>query len=249
MELEKPLSILDPGKRENMEDNIFPWHGTAKASDRFFIVCDGMGGHAKGEVASMMACEGFAEYFSAHPQAEFSEQYFLDAFAAVQDSFNDYLHKNIESKGMGTTLVMAYFFTNAVAVVHCGDSRCYHLRGHELLWRTRDHKLVEEWVEKGYITAQAALHHPKSNIITRAIQGSVVSEPKPDIRFITDLKPGDYLLLCTDGVYESLEDGQLLEILSLEEPDDIKLDKIYHFCYKKSKDNFSAYLLKIKNII
>jgi protein phosphatase len=105
---------------------------------------------------------------------------------------------------------------------------------------------VEEWVEKGYITAQQALHHPKSNVITRAIQGTMISYTKPDVHFLNDLMPGDYLFLCTDGVYESIEDEQLVEILASLEPDEEKMESIYKTCYRKSKDNFSAYLLRIK---
>lgn len=246
MELFKPLSILDPGKRENMEDCIFPPHGTATEADRFFIVCDGMGGHTKGEVASQLACDGFADYFRLHPVPELTEQYFRDAFDHVQELFDQYLRKNREARGMGTTAVIAVFSEDSVAVAHCGDSRCYHFRGPELLWRTKDHKLVEEWVEKGYITAREALHHSRSNIITRAIQGTMIAYTRPDVHIISDLKPGDYLFLCSDGVYESFEDHMLLEIMASGLDDAAKTETVYKTCYRNSTDNFSAYLLKIK---
>jgi len=234
MELEKPLSIMDPGKRENMEDNIFPPHGTALPTDSLFIVCDGMGGHTKGEVASHLACESFAGYFAEHRDEAISEQFLNEAFDHVQDRFDDYLRKNREARGMGTTAVLTYLTGKSVAVAHCGDSRCYHIRGHQMRWRTKDHKLVEEWVDKGYITPQAALHHPKSNIITRAIQGAMISYTKPDIHFIHDLKSGDYLFLCTDGIYEGLEDGQLLDILDSATNEEDKIKTIFNICYKNS---------------
>lgn len=246
MLLAQPLSISDPGKRENMEDYIFPQHGNASADDRLFIVCDGMGGHTKGEAASMLACEKFAVFFQEHGDKEITEPFLKEAFDFVQDRFDDYLKKNREARGMGTTAVLVYLTDNSAAVAHCGDSRCYHIRGHNLVWRTKDHKLVEEWVEKGYITARQALHHPKSNVITRAIQGAMISYTTPDVHFINDLKPGDYLFLCTDGVYEGIEDEELVETLASGATDEEKMESIYRTCYKKSKDNFSAFLLRIK---
>jgi protein phosphatase len=119
MLLAQPLSILDPGKRENMEDSIFPQHGTGSINDRFFIVCDGMGGHTKGEVASMLACERFSGYFQEHGDAEVTEQFFTQAFDFVQDQFDDYLRKNREARGMGTTAALVYFTGNSAAVAHC----------------------------------------------------------------------------------------------------------------------------------
>jgi serine/threonine protein phosphatase PrpC len=247
IELYKPLSIFGQGKRDNMEDCIFPAHRTAKETDPFFIVCDGMGGHTMGETASKLACEGFAGYFVNHPTTGISEQYFLDAFNYVQDLFDSYEHN--ETRGMGTTLVMLYFSNDFAAVTHCGDSRFYHFSGPGLIWRTEDHKLVNEWVRCGLISAHDALIHAKSNIISRAIQGNNTLKTKPDIHFIYEIKPGDYFLLCTDGLYESITDEQLGEIISAGSNDDEKLQIIQELCEGNSKDNYSAFFLKIKNII
>jgi serine/threonine protein phosphatase PrpC len=249
IELYKPLSIFGQGARDNMQDCIYPPHGTAKETDSFFIVCDGMGGHAKGETASNLACVSLAEYFTNYPVAGISEQYFLDAFTYVQSVFDNYLQEHKEAGGMGTTLVMLYLANGAAAVIHCGDSRCYHFRDSDLIWKTSDHKLVNEWVKQGLITEQEAVNHPKSNIITRAIQGKNIPGVKPDIFFINQPRQGDYFLLCTDGLYESINDVQLGEILSSKGADEEKINLIGELCEGNSRDNYSAFLLKIKNVI
>jgi serine/threonine protein phosphatase PrpC len=246
IELYKPLSIFGQGSRDNMEDCIFPSPGRAKETDTFFIVCDGMGGHAKGETASNLACDSLAEYFTLNPPGQISEQYFLDAFDYIQTVFDSYLKEHKEAGGMGTTLVMLYLNQDAVAVMHCGDSRFYHFRNPDLLWKTNDHKLVNEFVKQGLITEEEAVNHPKKNIITRAIQGNDISKIKPDISFINQPMEGDYFLLCTDGLYESISDVQLGEILSSASDEEEKIRIIRELCEGNSKDNYSAFLLKIK---
>jgi protein phosphatase len=241
----KPCSIFAQGKRDNMEDFIFPEHGTAEESDRFFIVCDGMGGHNKGETASRLAARGFAGYFAQHSSGNISEQYFKDAFLHVEQLFDNYLDEHKEAHGMGTTLVMIYFMHDTAFVTHCGDSRCYHFRGAELLWRTSDHVLAEEWVRQGRITAEEAGKYAKSNVITRAIQGYKTLKVEPDIGKINDIKPGDYFLLCSDGIYESLTDLQLCEIFASNTSAGEKIQIIEELCEGNSRDNYSAYLLNI----
>jgi PPM family protein phosphatase len=248
IELYKPISIFAKGKRDNMEDAIYPEPGKAKDTDTCFLVCDGMGGHNRGETASSLACQGFSDYFAKNPLAHISEQYFLDAFHYVEELFDAYIDEHKETRGMGTTLVMACFIDEAAVVTHCGDSRLYHFRGQELLWKTRDHKLVEELVRQGIITPGEAVHHPKSNVITRAIQGYNTLKVEPDVHIIQDIKPGDHFFLCSDGIYESISDLQLGDILASENTDHEKLQIIEELCEANSKDNYSAYLLRIKNI-
>jgi protein phosphatase len=249
IEFYKPLSIFARGKRDNMEDSIFPAYGAAEGSDSLFIVCDGMGGHNMGETASSLACQGFSEYFSDHPPAGFSEQHFRDAFNYVESLFDNYTDEHKETKGMGTTVVLACFINDAAAVMHCGDSRCYHFRDNQLTWRTQDHKLVEEWVRQGLISPQEAVKHPKSNMITRAIQGYNTLKVEPEISVVRDIKPGDYFFLCSDGIYESISDVQLGEILFSGSSEEEKLQIIEEMCGANSRDNYSAYMLKVKNLV
>jgi serine/threonine protein phosphatase PrpC len=246
--LHKPVSIFARGQRDNMEDCIYPEHGSASTENRLFIVCDGMGGHTKGEIASQLACDGFAGFFNDNPPAGLQENCFEQAFNHVQAQFDDFTEHHPESRGMGTTLVLVYLEEDKAMVMHCGDSRFYHYRDGELLWKTRDHKLVREWVDQGLISEEEARHHAMANRITRAIQGAKVSDVRPDLHLITDLRPGDYLLLCTDGIYESLTDEQLALIMQDNSADVAKMNIVYDLCEANSKDNFSAYLLNINSV-
>lgn len=248
IELYPPLSLFAQGKRENMEDYIYPLHNTAQEEDKFFIVCDGMGGHAKGEVASKLASEELAGYLNNNKPETIAETIFINAFEHVQDVFDNYIAEHPETRGMGTTIVTVYLHGKTALVMHCGDSRCYHFRGQEILFRTKDHKLVEEWADQGIISREAVKSHPKKNVLTRAIQGKGVSKPKPDIHFIHNIRIGDYFLLCTDGVNESLNDAQIAEIIGSEISDPDKLNLMQSMCEGNSNDNYSAYLLRIRNI-
>lgn len=227
-----------------MEDSIFPGPGTATDADRLFIVCDGMGGHAKGEIASKLACDNFSKMLMAKPEM-LDESALLQAFSETQDLVDQYTTNHPEAEGMGTTIVLAAFTGNGLFVLHCGDSRLVHIRESEILFKTTDHSMVYDWVKQGRLTEQEADRHPMSNIITRAIQGRKVQDVQPDIRFISDLRAGDYIFMCSDGVIESVSTGRLVEILQSGDNDETKMETLRHTCEAHSKDNYSAYLLRI----
>lgn len=254
-------TISGIGRRENMEDYllIHPCHSSNEST--VLIVCDGMGGNEKGEVASKLAGEAFMtnlcrneafQKFSLH-QSNFIDErtgnevirFLEDAFSKVQEEFDEYLSLNPGSAGMGTTAVVALLINNSVAVLHCGDSRLYHVRNGRCLWHTSDHSLVMEWVQQGRITEAEAAVHPRKNIITRAIQGNMVHIVKPDVHLINDILSGDYFFLATDGVREGVPDDELFEILGSDKGEDDKLNIITERCTLNSRDNFSAVLVKV----
>lgn len=249
MQLYKPLSIFRQGSRDNMEDYILPVHETASETDRLFIVCDGMGGHARGEVASKLACEEFLNYFTHNPTATPDEGFFMKAFNHVQSQFDKYIKVNPDSRGMGTTVVMAYFNESVVWVIHCGDSRLYHFRGNQLFWRTWDHNMATELYRKGHLSLTEAMKTPKSNIITRAIQGHSILKTKPDFHCIDNLQAGDCIFLCTDGINEGLSDEQLTEIVASNHNDEEKINIIQLLCEGNARDNHSAFLIRIRKLI
>ncbi len=242
-----PLFLNEKGKRDNNEDSIFPLPNQATENDRLFVVCDGVGGADKGEVASELACRSFAEYFAQNPISENTEQYLLDSFEFTQQQFDKYFEQEPRAKGMGTTLVLLYIHANGLLVAHCGDSRLYHISKHEILFKTFDHSQVNELLKLGIITAQEAETLPK-NRISRAIQGNSVNRTKPDIKLITDIESNDYLFLCTDGVHGCLSDKDLIEILTANQSDAEKMNLIHTLCEANSKDNYSAYLIKIADV-
>ena len=250
IEIKQPLSLNGIGKRKNQEDNIFPPATLIQSSlwknhTDLFVVCDGLGGQNKGEIASELAC---GKFFSNFPANKVSTQTsIMQAFEKTQNAFDEYIAKNPESKGMATTLVAVHIHEKGLTVVHCGDSRFYHIRNGKILWQTEDHTVINELIKAGVMTEEEA-KDSKRNKISRAIQGNKTKETKPDIHFIKDIQKDDYLLLCSDGVSGSITDTEFCEILSAEETLPEKMQTINILCEANSADNYSAYLIQIDDV-
>jgi PPM family protein phosphatase len=185
--------------------------------DGIFLVCDGMGGAAAGEVASGMTVATVLDHFAGwkkSAEAHLSPATHLrDAISAANHQVYCKAAKDSRLHGMGTTLVALAVDGDAAWVAHVGDSRCYRMRDLTLEQVTLDHSLVEEQVRMGSITADEAARSPLRNVITRAVgsQRSITA----DIAEL-DLKPGDVILLCSDGLTRELTTGEMVTILSAE---------------------------------
>lgn len=245
--LNTPVFFSEKGIRENNEDSVYPNSGIFTGREDLFMVCDGVGGAARGEVASKLACTAFADYFSENEIGPTADEV-LKAFDFVQFEFDNYLQKEPFAKGMGTTLVLLYFHTQGATVAHCGDSRLYHFRRGEIIWRTIDHTPVNDLLRQGIITREEALQRPKSNRITRAIQGYTVHRSLPEIQIINDIAPGDLFFLCSDGVYECISDNNLSQVMASGYSISEKMQILKNSCQTHSGDNFSAYLIGIKSV-
>jgi serine/threonine protein phosphatase PrpC len=246
--IQNPLSLHEIGKRDNNEDNIFPEKGNSTSKDKLFIVCDGVGGSEKGEIASEIACNSFSKYFTDNKEKVTDSEYMDNALIFVEDEFDKYFENNSDAKGMGTTLTLLHFNDAGATVVHCGDSRVYQLRGGKIIHKTNDHSYLNYMVESGAMSAEEAENHPKKNVILRAIQGSSVKKTELETQIISDILEEDYFFLCTDGILESITDDILVRILSKDTSDKDKIDEIHVLCKKDSRDNFSAYLIKVKSV-
>ncbi|WP_080054492.1 protein phosphatase 2C domain-containing protein [Spirosoma aerolatum] len=243
----QPLGYSQQGGRANNEDNIFPAAGKATPDQKWFMVCDGVGGMSWGEIASAVAVEGFNDYFLNHPQTIATPAYIGQALADVQTKFDNQLTSRPEAKGMATTFTLLYLHQAGVTVAHIGDSRVYHLRDGKIIWRTQDHSFVNELLKAGVITPQEAKTHPKRNVIDRAIQGS--ERPVlPDVQILNDVRSGDYFFLCTDGVLEQVTDAFLESVLSESISNEQKQQKLIAQSIGQTKDNFSAYLIQIETV-
>jgi PPM family protein phosphatase len=185
-----------------------------------FIVCDGMGGHAAGEVASKIAVETVLSYFrdqepmaanAALIDAPLGAQLLSDAVSKANENILEYAEGHRSASGMGTTLVAARFEDGRFTTAHIGDSRIYLLRGETLVQLTEDHSLVMEQVRRGIMTVEEAKQSTAQHIITRAL-GTDDDSP-PDLAEFP-AEPGDILLLTTDGVLRHLEDPQIHAILA-----------------------------------
>lgn len=254
-----PLAIRELGRRQNQEDNIYPAMGEATPDDRLFIVCDGIGGHEKGEVASNLVCQSISQYFQLRhvtPDQGFSDETLREAlqYAYMQlDQADDGA-----AKKMGTTLTFLFFHRDGATMAHIGDSRIYHIRpcsspnggGREgaVLYQSRDHSLVFELFQAGEITYDEMRTSPLKNIITRALQPGEDNRVRADVVHTTDIQPGDYFYLCTDGMLEEMENDELVSILSTDISDEEKLQRLI-LVTADNKDNHSAYLIHIKDVI
>jgi serine/threonine protein phosphatase PrpC len=209
--------------RKNNEDNF--GYDTRLG---LFIVCDGMGGAAAGEVASKLGVDTVITYFREarrhHHYPVVGETFEgvserANALASAIQLANQAIHemgtKSEGKRGMGSTIVAAMIKGNYLSIAHVGDSRIYLVRQGNIQQLTNDHSLVMEQVRRGLITREQAERSEMQNIIIRAL-GSEESV-KPDVEDLVVL-PGDLLLLCTDGLTKHVKDDWILGIL-MEAPD------------------------------
>jgi PPM family protein phosphatase len=172
-----------------------------------FVVCDGMGGAAAGEIASRLAVEAMMR---AMRQAALTPQTFQLAVDAANDSVRSSAERDPARAGMGTTLVALATRGNRAWVAHVGDSRCYRMRDGKLERLTLDHSLVDEQVRLGQLTPAQAETSPMRNVITRAV--GTQDEVAADLIDFA-LEPGDLYLLASDGLMREVDDQQIAEIL------------------------------------
>ena len=179
------------------------------------LVCDGMGGMNAGEVASAIAVETIKNLFA--PQLLTDEilanddsicAYMKNTIIKADHKIKDEASKDEAKYGMGSTAVMAWLIGNKVYVAWCGDSRCYRYNpatGLEQL--SHDHSYVQDLVDSGQLSADLAFDHPNKNIITRSL-GTPHGSARPDAK-VYDLHAGDVILLCSDGLSDSLRDNEI----------------------------------------
>ena len=242
MTIRKPVGLCEKGRRANNEDSMYPTLDEGTVEDRLFIVCDGVGGAAKGDVASKIACETFSNLFQ---KATISDPHFVEsALKKVEDRFQEYTENNPNAAGMGTTLTLLHLHNNGATVAHIGDSRIYQIRNGQILYRSEDHSYVQDLVKSGIISPEQARTHPKRNVITRAIQGNL-HRTQADTYIIQDIQAGDYFFLCSDGILESITDPQLCMLLTEPMTNEEKIKQINTLCETHSRDNYTCYLIEI----
>lgn len=241
----KSYKIWELGQRSNQEDSIYPEDVSSASSKGLFIVCDGMGGHDSGEVASSTVSKAIGTYIESNYKegCEFTEELFNKALDYAYDEL-DALDTGAAKK-MGTTLTFLKIHGTSATVAHIGDSRVYHIRpGEGVMFVTSDHSLVNDLVKIGEITPEQARNHPRKNVITRAVQPHQEVRSKADIHHIEDILPGDYFFLCTDGMLEDISDDNLVFILSQDVTDEEKV-RMLKRSSEQSKDNHSAFLVHV----
>ena len=211
------------------------------------VVCDGMGGAKSGNVASSLAAEVFIQEvkrsFSSLMDRSKTDQMLYCAVKLANFTVFDQAQQFEDFNGMGTTLVAALVRGKKVTVVNVGDSRAYAVTQEGIFQLTRDHSVVQMMVDRGELTAETAKSYPGKNLITRAVG----TEPIIicDI-FHTEMAKGDYLLLCSDGLSNMMDDQEILfEVVHGADPDQCCQRLLDIAKTRGAPDNVTSVLIKI----
>jgi len=189
-----------------------------------YMVADGMGGHASGEVASRMAVETISSFFKMttkdseatwpfkeEKNLRYDENRLVASIKWSNRRIYEAASRDPKYKGMGTTIVSAFFTDSGAYLGHVGDSRGYRIRGEEIEQITEDHSLLNDYIKANKLTKEEIEHFPHKNVIVRAL--GMKDQVQVDVNRL-DPKPGDCYLLCSDGLTSMVGDDEVLGIIN-----------------------------------
>lgn len=239
----KAVAVTNVGNKRSMnQDYYFSSDEPVGMLPNLYIVADGMGGHNAGDFASRFSVERFVSLIR-----ESKERTPISAIETALKTTNEELIAKAKSQreydGMGTTFVMATLLSDGyLLIANIGDSRLYIVNDaiHQI---TQDHSLVAEMVRNGELKKEEARFHPQKNVVLRAL--STRSVVNPDFYKIK-VNRGDYILLCSDGLWEMVEEGELLKLVSeYEDVSDITDKMVFMANENGGKDNITVILMKV----
>jgi protein phosphatase len=211
-------SELDKGrKRENNEDSlgtakIKQWSEDESRSIGIYMVADGIGGSERGEEASKLAVQTAMNEMLTHINEEATDVHLMGWLVeAAQQAHHAIRIQNQDTPKSGTTLVMAAVIAEKVYIVNIGDSRAYVIANGKLRKVTHDHTMAQALADAGIITEEEIDHHPNRHVLYQAV--GVDAEMEPDL-FVETLQLGDYLLLCSDGLYSEVASDEIVHIVT-----------------------------------
>lgn len=224
------------------------WVGMLDNGITLAIVADGMGGHQAGDVASQLAVNAYRELLELNAsKADLSivegKMLIRQAIVSANDIVYDMASRNEQYYNMGTTIVAALVIDQHVIIGHIGDSRAYLFSVEGITQLTEDHTLVNELVKSGQISPEEAVHHPRRNVLTRAVG----TDPQIEVDIQTiELSPDNLLLLCSDGLTNMVSDDELLQMVYEDgsELDDKAERLIQQALHAGGDDNVTVVLLQ-----
>jgi len=251
------LKVIAEGKtdkgtvRENNEDNF-----CILEKQPLYVVADGMGGHASGEIASKLAIDIIRDYFN-NPDTsrqlqigEYKEDYseatnkLGSAIRLANKAIFEAAQTNPLWHGMGTTIVAAFLNGKRLSIAHVGDSRIYLIRLGDIEQLTDDHSLVSEQVKREMITKEQARESKMKNVLTRAL--GVAPEVKVDLNELS-LMQGDTLLLCSDGLTAMVPDEDILSVMTATTDPSIACEQLISLANENGgEDNITVITVYIK---
>ena len=239
-------SITDVGlvRKENQDAFAICQH--EESGHTLCVVCDGMGGAAGGKLASRIAVETFMSEMQKALRQEMTPEQLREASSyavtLANRAIRDAAEASVDCRGMGTTLVSAVSYDGGAVISNVGDSRAYRISVDGIVRITKDHSLVERMVDRGDITAEEARHHPNRNLITRAL-GPDMSALSDE--YICPLESGEFLLLCSDGLVDTVTDQEMLFEVIHGDDLDTCLDRLLAISKSHgASDNVTAVLMK-----
>jgi PPM family protein phosphatase len=247
-------AVTDVGrKRKGNEDSLF-----VNAEQNLFVVADGMGGHAAGEVASKIAVDAINEFvcltagdeeitwpFGLDENMSYDGNRLKTAVRFANRKVLEATKERAEYEGMATTVAAVLVDGASANLAHVGDSRVYLVRGEELVQLTSDHSWVNEQIQSGVISADQARSHPLRNVVTRALGGK--ADLQVDMQ-VHDILPQDMLLLCSDGLTTMIPDDEIAHLVNdcggdIEEAARVLVDAANA---RGGEDNITVVLLKFE---
>lgn len=217
--------LFEIGIKKRQEDYIWPVAGKATANDKVFIVCDGAGRFSNGQIASKLICQFMAANVLKFAEKEMSGEMIRKLLIAARYRLSVYASKKRLDTELTTTFSMIILYNQKVLVSWCGDSRIYHLRGGEILFRAED------------------------NSQNTAMAYGIKAESLPlsiETRWIEDVQDGDYFLLCSKGIMESVTDDDIKLLVSQNDEANIDMSASFkQLALKKTPVNYSMYLIKV----
>ncbi len=245
MQLSNIYYLFEIGGKKNQEDYIWPLPGKATLQDKIFIVCDGVGGSDNGEIASKIIAESMGRALQKVNVENITSGFINNQLDIARQRLVEYAYTHRLNTDMATTFCMLAIGEKRIFISWSGDSRVYHVRDGEILYKTSDHSLVNTLLKSGEITEEDAVLHPQKNIILKAIKADGSPIDTEDI-WIDNAREGDYFLLCTDGLFENITEKDIKFLLN--QNDRGQYDLISAFqqkCFNRTRDNYSMYLVKI----
>ena len=237
----KISSLTDIGNtREMNQDYLYSSEESVGKLPNLFLVADGMGGHKAGEFASRYVVEHIVRSIKGSKEEE-AVRILSESIETANRKLKEYADAHQQMRGMGTTIVAAVIQGRTLLVANVGDSRLY-IVGDEITQVTQDHSRVQEMVRLGQMDPQSAKNHPDKNIITRAV--GVSEKVKIDI-FERQLRAGEYIILCSDGLTNMVEDSVILQILHGAGSLSDKAERLIELANKNGgKDNITVIIIE-----
>jgi serine/threonine protein phosphatase PrpC len=244
----KAVGLSDVGRQRQHNEDTF------LVGEKLYLVADGMGGHAAGEIASRIAVDSISEFIlhtkeddGTWPHA-YDEHFrkttnrLMAAVRLANTRVLEAMRKDARLRGMGTTVVACLADDDFIAVAHVGDSRAYLIRDGQLSRLTNDHSWVFEQVQAGMLTEAEAEKHPLRNVITRALGGAL--QVNPDASEF-EAKKGDVVLLCSDGLTGMVPEDEILRLVTQNDDLDAACKQLIDTANERGGlDNVTAILVK-----